>query len=109
MKEQAIRDFSSQVRDKPNWTQKIQDPKLRKKWFSESEEYWQTKLAHRDRAPVPLWDKDEIEYVLDELNTSYKPWVEKAGPHGIVPGIDCVWRADGLIDANLRNKLLFGA
>lgn len=99
-KDQNLRLFSAEIREKPNWTQKILDKKLMKKWILEA----------RDQAvdDIVTWNGDDVAFIVKELETCYKPFVEKQGENGIHPVIDCVWRSDGLIPEDLRAKLING-
>jgi len=99
-KEQYLREFSAQIREKPNWTQKVLDKNLMKRWILEAREQGTDEMV--------IWSGDDVAFTVKELTTCYKPFVELQGEHGVHPAIDCVWRADGLIPDDLRQKLING-
>ncbi|KAK6359800.1 hypothetical protein TWF696_000937 [Orbilia brochopaga] len=100
LREQMLRKFSHSVRNKPNWTEKILDRELFTKWLKE---------AHtQEDKDLVTWQADDINFVYDELIKRYKPYVEELRAKGcpIEPDIDSVWRADGLIEDELRKELI---
>ncbi|KAF3923398.1 hypothetical protein ABW21_db0205874 [Orbilia brochopaga] len=101
-REVNLRDFSHSIRDKPNWTEKIQDRELFTKWLKEAHD------QDRDTGEYVVWTADDIRFVYDELTSRYKAYVEELRAKGcpIEPDIDSVWRADGLIEEELRKELI---
>ncbi|KAF3920641.1 hypothetical protein ABW21_db0205378 [Orbilia brochopaga] len=103
-REQYLRAFSATVREKLDWTEKIKDRSLFVKWVKEANE--QDMLAS-DHA-VLTWTPEDIRFSYQELENSYKPFVEAMREKGvpIEPDVDCVWKSDGLIDEELRKQLI---
>ncbi|KAK6345805.1 hypothetical protein TWF730_010148 [Orbilia blumenaviensis] len=101
-----LRRFSATIREKPRWTEKVTNRKLMAKWFREAALQDQQHVAS-DQIVV-LWDTDDLEYMHNELIERYKPYVEKLRESGscIEPHIDAVWKADGLIEEELRQELI---
>ncbi|KAF3920233.1 hypothetical protein AA313_de0207266 [Arthrobotrys entomopaga] len=103
----CLRRFSSTIRNKPNWTDKVTDRKLMAKWIREAA-IQDARGFCQEHYIVPIWDSKDIEFIHSELVDGYKPYVEKLREGGscIEPDIDAVWRADELIDEELRNELI---
>ncbi|KAF3929401.1 hypothetical protein ABW19_dt0207207 [Dactylella cylindrospora] len=103
-REQVLRQFSAAVRDKTNWTEKIEDRKLVAKWLREAKGFGDVTYSHK----VLTWDKDDVEVAYKELRERYKPYVEQLRKEGstIEPDIDGVWRTDSLVDEELRQQLI---
>ncbi|KAK6336709.1 hypothetical protein TWF718_009500 [Orbilia javanica] len=104
--DQTLRQFSINVRSKPNWTEKIMDPKIMSKWIREAAQQDTERFTYWD-ANVIVWNAEVIKFIDQELK-AYKAYVEKLRESGscIEPDIDAVWRADGLIDEELRQELI---
>ncbi|KAK6503869.1 hypothetical protein TWF481_008872 [Arthrobotrys musiformis] len=105
-REQYIRNLSSAVRNKPNWTEKILDRALVAKWIREAlvqTQFWQAKK-------ILAWNREDIEFFYKELIEGYKPFVDEAKKnpelYGLEPDMDCVWRSDTLVDEELRKELI---
>ncbi|KAF3914357.1 hypothetical protein AA313_de0209110 [Arthrobotrys entomopaga] len=105
-REQYLRNFSQAVRDKPNWTEKILDRTLVTKWLREAQA--QDRISSWRK--VMTWNRDDIDFVYDELVNRYKPYVEELrkdpATAGVEPDMDCVWRSDSLVDEGLRKDLI---
>ncbi|RVD89867.1 uncharacterized protein DFL_000855 [Arthrobotrys flagrans] len=104
--DQALRRFVTAIREKPNWTEKIMDRKLMVKWIREAAEQDSKRLTYWEPNLI-VWDAEAIDFVDRELK-AYKAYVEKLQASGscIEPDIDVVWRADGLIDEEVRQELI---
>ncbi|KAK6527476.1 hypothetical protein TWF694_004464 [Orbilia ellipsospora] len=105
-REQYLRNFSQAIRNKPNWTEKILDRALVAKWLREAQA--QDRISSWRK--VMTWNRDDINFVYDELVNKYKPYVEKLredpAAAGLEPDMDCVWRSDSLVDEGLRKELI---
>ncbi|KAK6518783.1 hypothetical protein TWF506_005918 [Arthrobotrys conoides] len=105
-REQYLRNFSSAIRNKPNWTEKVLDRALFAKWVREAQD--QTRIWQWKK--ILAWNREDIEFAYRELVEGYKPFVdaakEKQGFYGLEPDMDCVWRSDSLVDEELRKELI---
>ncbi|KAK6342339.1 hypothetical protein TWF718_007741 [Orbilia javanica] len=105
-REQYLRNFSSAIRNKPNWTEKVLDRALVVKWIREAQD--QTRIWQWKK--ILAWNGADIEFAYRELVEAYKPFVDaaKAKPelYGLEPDMDCVWRSDSLVDEELRKELI---
>ncbi|KAK6507483.1 hypothetical protein TWF481_005914 [Arthrobotrys musiformis] len=104
--DQAIQQFTANIRAKPNWMEKITDRKLMVKWFREAAAEDEKRLSYYD-TNVIVWTTDVVKFVDKELK-AYKAYIEKLREEGlcIEPDIDVVWKADGLIGEELRRELI---
>ncbi|KAF3087185.1 hypothetical protein TWF569_003729 [Orbilia oligospora] len=104
--DQALRRFSTAIRKKPNWRKKIMDRKIMAKWIQEAAVQDSQQLGYSDPMVI-VWDARTIEFADKELK-DYKNYIEELQASGscIEPDIDAVWRADGLIDEELRQQLI---
>ncbi|KAK6331309.1 hypothetical protein TWF730_004394 [Orbilia blumenaviensis] len=104
-REKYLREFSSAIRNKPNWTEKVLDRKLFVKWVREAQRHH---ISYSQK--ILTWDKDDIEFSYKELTGPYKKFVDEAKKkpefYGLEPDMDCVWRTDSLVDEELRKELL---
>ncbi|KAF3913337.1 hypothetical protein ABW20_dc0103964 [Dactylellina cionopaga] len=103
-REKCLRRFSSAVREKKNWTEKIMDRSLFVKWIVQAED----QDRDLDGMLVVTWDIPEVEFIYKELVEGYKPYVEERRKNGdfLEPDVDCVWRSDQLIEDGLRKELI---
>ncbi|KAF3202961.1 hypothetical protein TWF679_010600 [Orbilia oligospora] len=104
--DQTLRNFSTAIRKKPNWQKKIMDRKIMAKWIQEAAVQDSQRFGYSDPMVI-VWDAWTIEFVDKELK-AYKNYIEELRASGscIEPDIDAVWRADGLIDEELRQQLI---
>ncbi|KAK6512804.1 hypothetical protein TWF506_008970 [Arthrobotrys conoides] len=104
--DQALRQFSTSIREKPNWMEKVTNRKVMAKWIQEAAQQDASRINYYE-TPVIVWDARAIEFVDKELK-AYKAYIEKLQATGscIEPHIDAVWKADGLIDEELRQQLI---
>ncbi|EGX46503.1 hypothetical protein AOL_s00109g75 [Orbilia oligospora ATCC 24927] len=104
--DQALRNFSTAIRKKPDWKKKIMDRKIMAKWIQEAAVQDSQRLGY-SYPTVIVWDARTIEFVDQELK-AYKNYIEELQASGscIEPDIDAVWRADGLVDEELRQQLI---
>ncbi|KAK6522407.1 hypothetical protein TWF281_002969 [Arthrobotrys megalospora] len=100
-REACIRRFSAAIRNKPNWTEKILDRRLFAKWLRETKEADSYPRGHK----TLIWEKDDIDFVYEELTERYKPYVEACGGR-LEPDIDGVWRCDNFLDEKSRQDLI---
>ncbi|KAF3282502.1 hypothetical protein TWF132_010637 [Orbilia oligospora] len=105
--DQCLRQFSTAIRNKPNWTTKVTNRKLMVKWIREAALQDGQGFCEENYL-VPIWDTDSIKFVTEELVDGYKPYVEYLREQGscIEPDLDCVWRADGLVEEEVRKQLV---
>ncbi|EPS41928.1 hypothetical protein H072_4132 [Dactylellina haptotyla CBS 200.50] len=105
-REQYLRAFSQAIRGKPNWTEKVLDRALFAKWLREA----QVNDTVSNWRKILTWDKDDVQFVYDELVNKYKPYVEELqkdpASAGVEPDMDLVWRTDTLVDESLKKELL---
>ncbi|KAK6336942.1 hypothetical protein TWF718_009731 [Orbilia javanica] len=106
-REQYLRKFSASIREETDWVEKITDRsfivnKLREAAAVDG-------VNSISGKPVYVWDKEDIDFVYQELIRKYKPYVEECKGVGIQPGIDGVWRIDGFADEKLRGDLIKAA
>ncbi|KAF3165621.1 hypothetical protein TWF225_001154 [Orbilia oligospora] len=104
-REQYLRKFSASIREEIDWTEKIGDrrfiaAKLREAASADS-------LVSGKR--IYVWDKEDVDFVYQELVTKYKPYVEECKESRVQPSIDGVWRIDGFANENLRRDLIKAA
>ncbi|KAF3212122.1 hypothetical protein TWF106_010052 [Orbilia oligospora] len=105
--DQCLREFSAAIRNKPNWTTKVTNRKLMVKWIREAALQDSQEFCEENYL-VPIWDTDSIKFVTEELVDGYKAYVESLREEGscIEPDLDCVWRADGLVEEEVRGQLI---
>ncbi|KAF3254651.1 hypothetical protein TWF217_006866 [Orbilia oligospora] len=105
--DQCLRQFSTAIRNKPNWTTKVTNRKLMVKWIREAA-LQDSQGFCEENYLVPIWDTDSIKFVTEELVDGYKLYVEYLREQGscIEPDLDCVWRADGLVEEEVRKQLV---
>lgn len=98
-REWYLRIISSLIREKDNWWEKLENPRIRAKWIRQAKRIY---AAHHHRLTI---NKEDIEFIFKELREYYKPF----GGAKIQPAIDCVWRSDALVPEELREELLKGS
>ncbi|KAK6515954.1 hypothetical protein TWF281_004545 [Arthrobotrys megalospora] len=105
-REQYLRHFSSAIRNKPNWTEKVLDRALVVKWIREAQH--QSRISNWKK--ILTWNKEDVEFAYKELIEGYKKFVDEAKQkpelYGLEPDMDCVWRSDSLVDEELRKELI---
>lgn len=97
-REHYLRTISNLIREKENWWEKLENPRIRAKWVR------QAKQIYINQVSKGIIDKEDLEFVFKELRECYRPLVNAI----IQPAIDCVWKSDILIPEELRRKLLEG-
>ncbi|KAF3197614.1 hypothetical protein TWF679_002899 [Orbilia oligospora] len=106
-----LRQFSCSIRNQPNWTTLVTNRKLMSQWIQRSAYRDGDKFSEKTDGFCLVWDSEDIKFAHEELVGRYKPYVEELRQKGcfIEPDVDCVWRADGVILEELREKLINAA
>ncbi|KAF3089608.1 hypothetical protein TWF102_009607 [Orbilia oligospora] len=106
-----LRKFSCSIRNQPNWTTLVTNRKLMSQWIQRSAYQDGDKFSEKTEGFCLVWDSEDIKFAHEELVERYKPYVEELREKGcfIEPDVDCVWRADGVILEELREKLINAA
>ncbi|KAF3928438.1 hypothetical protein ABW20_dc0101949 [Dactylellina cionopaga] len=106
-REKCLRQFSTSFRNDPNWISNLNDRSYFVKKLREAHQQDENLNGKK----VVVWDKENAEFVWEELVTGYKPYVtqykEKDGK-SIEPHIEGVWRGDSLVEEKLRMALIGG-
>ncbi|KAF3295500.1 hypothetical protein TWF132_001544 [Orbilia oligospora] len=104
-REQYLRKFSASIREEENWTEKITDRSFIANKLREAASTDGLRIGKR----IHVWDKDDVDFVYQELIQKYKPYVEECKEIGIQPSIDGVWRIDDFADEKTRLDLIKAA
>ncbi|KAF3286825.1 hypothetical protein TWF970_008664 [Orbilia oligospora] len=106
-----LRKFSCSIRNQPNWTTLVTNRKLMSQWIQRSAYQDGYKFSEKTEGFCLVWDSEDIKFAHEELVERYKPYVEELREKGcfIEPDVDCVWRADGVILEELRERLINAA
>ncbi|KAF3181110.1 hypothetical protein TWF788_006611 [Orbilia oligospora] len=104
-REQYLRRFSASIREEENWVEKITDRSFTANKLREIASLDGLRKGKR----IHVWDKDDVDFVYQELIHKYKPYVEECKEIGIQPSIDGVWRIDDFADEKTRLDLIKAA
>ncbi|KAF9920766.1 hypothetical protein FBU30_009292 [Linnemannia zychae] len=95
--------ISNNIREKPQWWLKLQDPEISGRWRQEIEE------KNEKSQPRFRVDKDAVNYIFKELEwyaAKRQEQVDAGAEVTIDVGIEGTRRADGLIPESLKQRLL---
>jgi hypothetical protein len=96
VKELFIIQFSSDIRSKSNWHEKMQNGEIVQKWREEMQSFLERELGEPSI--------DAIDYVIDEL-VKYANLKNIYGPLEVAI-METMWKSDALIDENLKQELI---
>ncbi|KAF3270699.1 hypothetical protein TWF217_006977, partial [Orbilia oligospora] len=100
------RAFIVSALNKPDWTTQAADKSIVARWFREAQErdnkYSVFRVLHHR-----TWNESDVKYAWQELSNCRK-YVESLRAEGckVEPDIRGIWKADGMVSEELREKLI---
>ncbi|KAF3141011.1 hypothetical protein TWF703_002518 [Orbilia oligospora] len=100
------RAFIVSALNKPDWTTQAADKSIVVRWFREAQErdnkYSVFRVLHHR-----TWNESDVKYAWQELSNCRK-YVESLRAEGckVEPDIRGIWKADGMVSEELREKLI---
>ncbi|KAF3126321.1 hypothetical protein TWF569_000591 [Orbilia oligospora] len=111
-RELSIRAASVKFRELPNWTEKLKNRSFVTNWLRQrQQDDFEDYEDVKDPYLKPfVWGRDDVTMWFNEL-AAYKHYVRKLQKQGlrIEPDAEAVWRGDGLVEEEVRRKLIDAA